>query len=312
MTTLAQPSVPGQRLPDHTELPETDGSIVQNFQEHPQAMLLTGTMRPVLDRLHPDGQYAIGQDSGIYFRYTNPPLAGCKAPDWFYVPGVPPMLDGQVRRSYVLWVEHIPPTLIIEFVSGDGSEERDRTPQTGKFWVYEQAVRAEYYAIYEVNPGRVELYRLVQGRYQPVPPNAHGRVPVAPLGVELGIWQGRYLNLDLPWLRVWDTQGNLLPSSEERAEAEYQRAEAAQRQADAEHERAEAAQRQADAEHERAEAAQRQADAEHERAEAERQRAEEQKRQADAERQRTEAERQRAERLADRLRALGIDPDAAE
>ncbi len=52
------------------------------------------------------------------------------------------------------------------------------------------------------------------------------------------------------------------------------------------------------------------AEAERQRAEAERQRAEAEQQRAEAEQQRAEAERQRAERLAARLRALGIDPDA--
>ena len=29
------------------------------------------------------------------------------------------------------------PTVVLEFVSSDGSEERDITPFKGKFWVYE-------------------------------------------------------------------------------------------------------------------------------------------------------------------------------
>jgi Uma2 family endonuclease len=213
---VTQPAA--QRVPDHTQLPETDGAIVTNFQEHPQGMLLTDTIQPVLRRLHPDGQFIIGQDCGIYFRPTDPPLEGCKAPDWFYVPGVPPLLNGQIRRSYVLWQELEAPLIVIEFASGDGAEERDRTPFTGKFWVYERAVRAPYYAIYQVDPGRVEVYELVHGAYQRVPPNERGHHPIVPLGVELGIWQGRYLGLELPWLRWWDAQGNLLPTSEERAE----------------------------------------------------------------------------------------------
>lgn len=36
------------------------------------------------------------------------------------------------------------------------------------------------------------------------------------MGVELGIWQGRYQNLELPWLRWWDNQGNLLQTRWER------------------------------------------------------------------------------------------------
>jgi Uma2 family endonuclease len=232
MSTLAGQPIAGKKLPDHTQLPETDGSIVQNYQEHPQAMLLTDTIRPVLDRLYSDGQYAIGQDSGIYWRLTDPVLAGCKAPDWFLIPDVPPHLDGRVRRSYVLWQELVRPVLLIEFVSGDGSEERDTTPWAGKFWVYERSIQADYYAIYEVDPGRVELYQLVKRRYQRVPPNRHDRVPIEVLGVELGIWQGRYLNLELPWLRFWDERGMLLPTGEERVETYSEQLAEERRKAD--------------------------------------------------------------------------------
>lgn len=248
---LDRPFPPGFVLPDHTTLPDTDGKPVQNFQEHPQSMLLTKTVRPLLDQRHPDRQYAIGQDSGIYWHLeasmSSDPVRGAVAPDWFYVPGVPPMLDGKVRRSYVLWKELIPPVIVIEFVSGDGSEERDRTPVTGKFWIYEQFIRPPFYAIYECEKARVDLYHLVVGQYQLVPPNEFGHYPVPLMDVALGIWHGRYLNLDLPWLRWFDRNGAALPTGDERAEQERQRAE---------------------------------------------------------------QERQRAERLAERLRAMGIDPDA--
>jgi hypothetical protein len=86
-----------KRLPDHTQLPESDGTFVKNFQEHPQSMLLTDALQPVLEQLHLDEQYCIGQDSGIYWRIAEPPEAperGAEAPDWFYVPNVPPLRNG--------------------------------------------------------------------------------------------------------------------------------------------------------------------------------------------------------------------------
>ncbi len=219
-------------LPDHTQLPESDGTFVKNFQEHPQSILLTTSIRPVLDALHPDGRYAIGQDCGIYWRLTDPPERGAEAPDWFYIAGVPPLLDGQARRSYVMWKEIIAPLIAIEFVSGDGSEERDNTSpfangstKAGKFWVYEQAIRIPFYAIYDVRQAAVEVYELVTGRYQQCAPNDRGHYPIPPLAVELGIWQGQVGNQTLPWLRWWDSAGNLLLSAEERAEQERQRAE---------------------------------------------------------------------------------------
>ncbi|NJK59422.1 MAG: Uma2 family endonuclease [Oscillatoriales cyanobacterium SM2_1_8] len=230
---------PRTDLPDHRHLPETDGTFVKNFQEHPQSILLTDSIQGVLAARHPDGRYAIGQDCGIYWQLTEPLDRGVVAPDWFYVPDVPPLLDGQRRRSYVLWQEQIIPLLCLEFVSGDGQEERDATPaaarphgKPGKFWVYEQALRVPYYGIYEVDRAAITLYQRVNGRYRICPPDGQGRVAIAPLGVALGIWWGHYLNQYLPWLRWWDAQGNLLLTGQEQAQQERQRANQAQQRAD--------------------------------------------------------------------------------
>lgn len=222
-------------LPDHTQLPESNGEFVKNFQEHPQSILLTDSIKPILDKIHTDGQYCIGQDSGIYWRLTEPPERGAEAPDWFYVANVPPMLDGEFRRYYVLWQEKISPLIVFEFVSGDGSEERDRTPlvqeenrtgqKPGKFWIYEQIIRPLYYGIYEVKRARVEMYFLAGDKYELMEASDRGHYPIPPLGVEVGIWQGRYQNMELPWLRFWDEFGNLLLNGEERAEKEKERAE---------------------------------------------------------------------------------------
>ncbi|MCY7322899.1 MAG: Uma2 family endonuclease [Phormidesmis sp. CAN_BIN36] len=205
------------KLPDHMQLPESDGTFVKNFQEHPQSVLLTDSIEPILQQRHADGQYCIGQDSGIYWRMTDPPQRGAEAPDWFYVANVPPTLNGEFRRSYVLWQELIAPLIVLEFVSGDGSQERDTTPWTGKFWIYEQVIRPAFYGIYEVTKSSVEVYHLVENEYILLPTNDRGHYPISQLGVELGIWQGQYQNLDIPWLRWWDNQGILLLTGHETA-----------------------------------------------------------------------------------------------
>nr|WP_231848247.1 Uma2 family endonuclease [Gloeobacter violaceus] len=225
---VSQPSTFACALPDHTQLPESDGTFVKNFQEHPQSVLLTDSIRPRLAELHPNGHYAIGQDCGIYWRLTEPPERGAEAPDWFYVPDVVPLPPGQYRRSYVLWQELIPPLIVLEFASGDGIEERDTTPYTGKFWIYERVIRPAYYGIYEVQKAAVEVYELVAGRYRRLPPNLHGHFPIALMGVELGIWQGRYMDVELPWLRWWDADGQLLLCGWEQVERLEQRAELAE------------------------------------------------------------------------------------
>jgi Uma2 family endonuclease len=221
-------------LPDHTQLPESDGTFVKNFQEHPQSILLTDSIQPRLQQIHASGQYCIGQDCGIYWRMTTPPERGAEAPDWFYVANVPPTLNGELRRSYVLWQELIAPLIVLEFVSGNGEQERDNTPFQGKFWIYEQVIRPAFYGIYEVKKAAVEVYQMVAGNYQLMAASERGHYAIAPLEVELGIWQGEYLNANLPWLRWWDDQGNLLLTGDERAKQEHQRAEQ-------EHQRAEQA-----------------------------------------------------------------------
>lgn len=252
-------------FPDHTQLPEEDGTFVKNFQEHPQSILLTDSLGPVLQRLHPDGRYCIGQDSGIYWRETDPPEQGAEAPDWFYVPNVSARPEkGKYRRSYVLWREHLAPLIALEFATGNGAEERDATPllitdegeiqKPGKFWVYEQIIHIPYYGILEINNDKLDVYHLVDFSYQKLDPNERGHYPIPPLGVELGLWQGSYQNQTQFWLRWWDSEGNLLLIGDERAELEQLKTE--------------------------------------------------------QERQRAEQAEQKAARLADKLRAMGIDPDA--
>ncbi|NER04708.1 MAG: Uma2 family endonuclease [Okeania sp. SIO3C4] len=235
--TKIQTELP-RSFPDHTQLPESDGSFVKNFQEHPQSIILTDSITPVLQRIHPDGQYAIGQDCGIYWRETDPPEQGAVCPDWFYVPNVPPLLDGQYRRSYVLPREKVPPFIALELASGDGSEERDKTPlsqtsqgkkiKPGKFWVYEQIIEITYYGIYEITSGNLEVYHLENGSYRRMSANERGHYPIEELGVELGLWEGNYDNQFMLWLRWWDAEGNLLLIGNERAEIEKARAERAE------------------------------------------------------------------------------------
>ena len=312
-------SRPTTALPNHLQLPETDGSIVENYQESPQGNLLTSSILPRLRDLHPDGRFSVGQDSGIYFQHTEPPLDGCRSPDWFYVPNVPPMLDGTFRRSYVLWQEVVPPLVIIEYASGDGSKERDPTPATGKFWIYERAIGAKYYAIFEIESGVIELYRLENDRYIEVAPNEAGRMPIPPLGVELGVWEGEYRGIETPWLRVWDAAtGKMMPHEEEQTEIERERAEVAESLADdyrdwlkEETERAEKAVKDASLATQQADVAKQQRDEAQVRADAARQQADLAMRQRDEAQVRADAAKKRAEVLAEKLRALGIDPEAA-
>jgi Uma2 family endonuclease len=226
-------------LPTHLDLPHTDDKPVENAYQPFQSMLLTGSLSPVLDRLHPDGNYFIGADTGIYWRLTRNVLEGCRSPDWYYIPNVPRLLNGTYRRSYVMWQESGRPVLIIEYVSGDGSEERDTTPEKGKFWVYENGIQSSYYAIHDPDKEELSVYQLIHGRYETLSPTQHGRFRIVPMGIDLGIWQGEYQGCPAAWLRAWDWNGALIPTPEELAENERIRAEQERNRAEQERNRAE-------------------------------------------------------------------------
>lgn len=275
MSTVLPPPAPVTPLPTHLDLPFEDGLPVQNYLEPPQSRLLTDTIEPVLQRIHPRGDYCIGRDMAIYWKQTDPPLDGCKAPDWYYIPDVDPLPDGNIRRSYVLWQEIIRPYLLLEYASGNGAEERDQTEWKGKFWVYEHAIQPAYYGIYVLETRHLEMYRMEDQLFLPMIANERGHFPIPKLGIGLGIWQGKFEDVDFSWLRWYDQRGVLLPTSAERAEAERQQREQAQREIEAERRLREQAQRQAEVERQQREQAQRQ-----------------------------------VQLLADKLRSLGVDPES--
>jgi Uma2 family endonuclease len=310
--------------PDHTQLPETDGTFVKNDLEHPQSLLLTDSIEPVLQQLHPDAHYVIGQDTGIYWRETDPPESGAEAPDWFYVPEVPPLPNANFRRSYVLWKEPRAPLIALEFASRDGNEERDNTAldqvrgtkqKPGKFWIYEQKMRIPYYGIYVISTGELEVYYLDNGVYQPMEGNGRGHYPVAEMGVELGVWRGTYLyHPEQIWLRWWSLEGQLLLTGKERAiiaqaEVEKERVRAEQADLQVEQERARAEHERVRAEHERLEKEQERARAEEagQRAEQEQLRAEQAEAIAQQEKQEAALAKQQYHQLLERLKAQGID-----
>ncbi len=297
-----QPPLSTGGLPDHTQLPDEDPSLVHNTHEHPQSNLLTECLLPQLADLHPDRNYFVAADVGIYFEYTEPVLDGCRVPDWFYVPGVPPMLDGELRRSYVLWKELIRPAIVIEYISGDGSEEHDRTPRKGKFWIYERVIAAGYYIIFDPKKRSLEVFCLNGNGYHEVPTTEAGRYLIKGLNVEVGIWDGTYRDITLSWLRVWDPNtGKLLPLAEERAEIAEMALEET-RSIVVEHAT------ELEARGKRIEAERRRADKEKQLAKEQKKLAKEQKKRADEQQQRADEQEKMMALLLAKLREAGIDP----
>jgi hypothetical protein len=212
----------GLLLPSWWDLPSEDGAM-ENAYDHAQSSLLKETSHPALDRRHPDGLYCVTHDTGIYFRTLESRRSTAVVPDWCYVPGLPKLIDGRPRPSFVMWRERVDVGILFEYVSENPGGEWDRTPETGKFWVYEHIVRPAYYVIYDVRAGTFEVYRHGGAGFARAEPNERGRYLIEPVGLELGVWTGAYEGTTLPWLRWFDPAGQLVPTGQERADQERQR-----------------------------------------------------------------------------------------
>ena len=118
------------------------------------------------------------------------------------------------------------PLIALEFASTGGDVERDRTPLEGKFWIYERVVRPRYNGSFDFDAETLEVYTLVDDRFELMEPNARGRYPIAELGVELGLWKGVVERYDIVWMRWFDEAGSLLVKGREAEAAQAARADA--------------------------------------------------------------------------------------
>ena len=116
---MANSVAPPAALPNHLQLPWRDGVPVRDATENSQSMLLKESLSSLLSQLFPEDRYFIGADVGIYWRLVEERLRGAKSPDWYLVTEVPHLLDGEFRRSYVMWHEHRLPLIVLEYAPSD-------------------------------------------------------------------------------------------------------------------------------------------------------------------------------------------------
>ncbi len=160
-----------------------------------------------------------------------------RGPDVFYVGGV----DGNPERErWVVWEEGRYPEVIVELLS-PSTAKKDRTTKKD---LYAQVFQTPEYFLQDPDQVTLEGFRLAGGLYRPIEPNAQGRLWSEQLGLELGLWRGVYREQTATWVRLFHSNGRMVPTGDERAEAERQRAEAESQRAEAERQRAEAAEAQ--------------------------------------------------------------------
>ena len=169
--------------------------------------------------------YFTGGNMFIYYSSAQARNRDFRGPDFFVVLDV----DGtQTRQGWVVWEENGRyPDTIVELMSPSTAN----IDKNDKKHLYERIFRTRDYFVYDpFNPNSLQGWSLdAADRYQPLEPNEQGRLWSQTLGFWLGTWEGTIDRETAPWLRFYDTQGNLvfLPeeAAQQRAEQEAQRAE---------------------------------------------------------------------------------------
>src|SRR6266705_2631133 len=160
-------------------------------------------------------QVYVAGDMLLYDEEGNP--AACVAPDVFVVQGV----AKRERRTYRLWEEGQPPTVVFEITSR-GTRLEDLGTKRALYAMLGVQEYFSYDPLGEYLRPPLQGYRLQEGEYQRLPSGGEGELVSQVLGVELRVEAGR--------LRVVDpaTGERLLTPAE---------AQTAQRAAEAELER---------------------------------------------------------------------------
>lgn len=151
----------------------------------------------------------------IYFTLEQVREPKYRGPDFFVVLDV----DGSYSRgAWIVWFEGGKyPDVIIELLS----------PSTAKD-LHERVFRAPEYYCYDPDKRELRGWRLRNARYEEIVADERGWLWSERLGLWLGKWDGTYLAEKGVWLRFYDAEGKLVPTAEERAEQERQRAERAE------------------------------------------------------------------------------------
>jgi Uma2 family endonuclease len=268
------PRSPRETLPTMYDLPSEDPEepgLPDEFHDL-QPQLLSATLRL---SGYPRDQVFTGTDLNLYYDVHHP--LWHKRPDWFLVVGVPRLYDGvDLRSSYVIWQEGVHPFVVVELLSpgtqtedlgpyadssvelsqGEGAIARTDASANGqppatvpprKWEVYEKILRVPYYIVFSRYTNQLRCFQQVGGHYQEQPLRDHPpRLWIPELDLGLGVWQGRYDNVQRSWLRWCDADGNWIPTPQEQVVQEQQLVQQEQQRVQQEQQRTQQEQQRAD------------------------------------------------------------------
>ncbi len=153
---------------------------------------------------------------GVFRTPYDPPVV----PDMFLSLDVETPFDWREKenRSYFLWKFEKPPDVVVEIVSNTRGHELDE-----KLRQYAR-LDVSYYAVYDpqhlLMEDTLRVYERGFGRRY----RRRDDYSLPDVGLSLTLWEGVYEGSQGSWLRWLDSQGNLIPTGAERAQAEADRA----------------------------------------------------------------------------------------
>ncbi len=178
---------------------------------------------------HPD--YFAAGNLTIYYSPRQRKSEQFRGPDFFVVLGT----ERKPRKSWVVWEEDGKyPNVIVELLSRSTAD----TDRGLKKQIYQDIFRTPDYFWFD--PDRLEFagFHLVDGQYEPLEPNLQGWLWSQQLELYLGVHESQ--------LRFFTAEGELVPTPEEDASHQWQRAEQERQRAEQEQQRAEQEQQRAD------------------------------------------------------------------
>jgi Uma2 family endonuclease len=159
---------------------------------------------------HDRQDFYVSGNTTIYYSPKQRKSEDFRGPDFFVVLGT----ERRPRKSWVVWEEEGKyPHVIIELLS-DSTAQTDRGL---KKQLYQDTFRTPDYFWFDPHSLEFEGFHLVDGTYRPLEANERGWRWSEQLGLYLGIHENQ--------LRFFTPEGTLVPSPEESATAERQRAD---------------------------------------------------------------------------------------
>ncbi len=222
--------LPVECLPNYDLIVTEDDSPLVNLFSERQAKLLSDALYVSWTGPGDERPFLCMGNVGLFYAVKQPPLV----PDFLLSLDVETPSDvwPKENRSYFIWNFGKAPDVVVEVVSNtEGGEADSKLKQYAKIGV-------PYYVIFDplnqLGSGVLQVLALRMRAYEPIEPSF-----LPGVGLGLTLWSGHYAGVSGEFLRWCDRSGRLLPTGEESAVQERQRADQEQQRAEDEHRRAE-------------------------------------------------------------------------